>query len=277
MPWPPGRGVVPTRFARGDVLAGLRRRHHLAVPTGGQGEPRAHLVRPPDHRRVARLGTQRQRRGTGCLGRPRLTGVVLQAPDQQGQPPGGVQHIPVLGQREPFVQQPRQAVEPLAAGVDQLPGVAGRVVAAQLLDGQAQGVEGVVGDRGLSDPLDQLVGVHPAAHDQHVVGGALPHRTGLGEDRVDDRAERRRDQRAVELVWLVAPALPALPLVEQTLGQRHVREGPQCRDDVSLRPVTRHPLGTQPLGPLGALQLLGHQTRVPTGTPSAWRLRIADN
>lgn len=44
--------------AGSGILASLRSRDHLAVATRGEGEPRTHLVRPADHRGVARLVTE---------------------------------------------------------------------------------------------------------------------------------------------------------------------------------------------------------------------------
>jgi hypothetical protein len=51
----------------------------------------------------------------GGLGLFPLTEVVVDAAEQQSEPPGCHQQLPVLSQREPPAEQPRDVAQPLAA------------------------------------------------------------------------------------------------------------------------------------------------------------------
>ena len=60
----------------------------LAVAAVGQGEPGAHLMRPPDHIWVVGLPAEGQGCAAGGFRRPRPAQVVLDAANQQRHLPG---------------------------------------------------------------------------------------------------------------------------------------------------------------------------------------------
>jgi hypothetical protein len=196
---------------RRGFRTGPGRRDYAVVVTAGQVHPGTDLVSPAHDVAVVRLDAEPQCRLPGGLRGLAVAGVVLDAAHQQRDPPGLDQDFPVLLERHPLALHLGHPAEPGPAFGQQLVGRHERVLRAQPVGHDPQGVErSRVHVRPLQ-PAHQLQRVHPR-HRQDI--GLIAPRCGR-EHRMRDRAERRGDDRLIELIRLHLACFPPLVLPQQ--------------------------------------------------------------
>ena len=83
------------------LLSGLGVVGHVVVAAFGQGEPGGHLIRPGDDLAVPGLQACLVGGLPGGLGLLAFAEVIVDAAEQQREPPDGDQQFPVLGQGQP--------------------------------------------------------------------------------------------------------------------------------------------------------------------------------
>lgn len=101
----PGFGLLGSELYRDAVVlrrlrSGLRDRDDAAIVARREREPGPHLVCPPGDFGVVGLGGDGECGPSRRLSRIPLPGVVLDAADQQGEPAGEGENLPVLRERQ---------------------------------------------------------------------------------------------------------------------------------------------------------------------------------
>jgi hypothetical protein len=221
------------------------------------------LVCPARDLGVLGLGAERERGLAGGVGGLPVAGVVFHAGQQQRNPPGQHQDLPVLPQCQPLALELSDPAQPGLPFGQELIGRQEWVLRAQPVRHHPQATQrGVIKIRTLQ-PADQLQRVH-ACDRQYIGVGVAPGRHR--EDRVCDGPECPGDDRLVELTRLDLARLPAFPLPQQTrivgvdlLVAGGVRlQRPHC---LGLAPVARLTLVRHAARPRGPV--LGHRRSLP--------------